>query len=379
VLRTFAPSDIIPRVKLSPAYRTLLSGEARGLGPACLRAILWALSVPYRLAVAFRNGLYESGLRAQLRVPRPVVSIGNLTTGGTGKTPAVEWVVRWFLERGARPAILSRGYGARAGRNDEALLLAARLPDVPHRQNPSRFRAALHALKQDGANVLVLDDGFQHRRLARFGDVVLVDATCPFGFGHLLPRGLLREPAAALRRADLVIVTRADLVEASELADLTGRLKRLAPEVPLATAVHRPSAAAAYPDGEPLDPAHLSGRRVGLFCSIGNPTAFRRTVEGLGANVVAAAEFPDHHWYTEADVAALLRADPRGAEVFVTTEKDAVKLDGLWPRDRRLLVLRVEMELVSGRGEVDRLFSEALQGARYDEAQEEENSPAETG
>jgi len=357
-------------VELSPRHRRLLSGEARGLRPACVRALLALLSIPYGLVVRVRNWLYDTGVRAERRVDRPVLCVGNLTTGGTGKTPAVEYIVRWFRERGARPAILSRGYRARDGRNDEARMLARHLPDVPHRRHPRRIRAALEAIKLDGANVLVLDDGFQHRRLARFANLVVVDATCPFGYGHLLPRGLLREPLAGLRRADAVLVTRCDLVPEATVQAIVERLRRLAPRAPVATSRHKPVSVAAHPDGVPEPVGVLSGKRAGLFCSIGNPAAFRSAVERLGAAVAWSAEFPDHHWYTAADVAGIVRAENRPVEVFVTTEKDAVKLGNLWPGNRRLMVLRVELELLSGEARLASLLAEALRAATYDEREE---------
>ena len=362
-------------MEISPGYRKILSGEARGPGAACLRCLLYGVSLLYGLVARARNFLYNNGVLPEHRVDKPVLCVGNITTGGTGKTPAVEYVVRWFAEREARPAIISRGYGARGGENDEALLLAAHLPGVPHRQNADRFRAAVEAMRLDDANVLVLDDGFQHRRLARFGNVVLIDATCPFGYGHFLPRGLLREPVSGLRRADVIVVTRSDLVDEGARTALTDRLRRVAPDVPVATSRHAPTAVTAFPDGDAREPSILAGKRLGLFCSIGNPGAFRRTVEDLGAAVEWACEFSDHHWYTPDDVARITRADNHAVDAFVTTEKDAVKLVGLrtgarapvWPKERKLLVLRVEMEMVSGEEGLARLFEEALRASKYGE------------
>ncbi|MFW6108058.1 MAG: tetraacyldisaccharide 4'-kinase [bacterium] len=362
-------------MEIDPQFRKWLSGDVRGARATVLRLALWLASIPYGLVVRIRNFLYNIGVLPEHRVDRPVIAVGNLTAGGTGKTPAVELVARWFLDHGARPAIISRGYGAADGRNDEALLLAARIPGVPHRQHKDRFQAAVAAMKLDGANALVLDDGFQHRRLARFGNVVLIDATCPFGYGHLLPRGLLREPRKGLRRADVIVVTRADQVGERELSGLLRRLDRLAPQPPKATAIHAPTAAVRFPGGDTAEPWVLEGKRLGLFCSIGNPDAFRRTVEQLGAGVEWAAEYPDHHWYSEADVAEICRAGGAAVELFVTTEKDAVKLGmvarageaPLWPADRTLWVLQVEMRLTSGEAGLTRLLEEALRAARYDE------------
>jgi tetraacyldisaccharide 4'-kinase len=182
-------------------YLRLLSGEARGLGPALERLGLRAASVPYELAVRLRNAAYERGWLPSERVPVPVVSVGNLTAGGTGKTPFVEYVARFYRNLNRRVAILSRGYGGASGCNDEARVLEQNLSDVPHLQGVDRVALARRAMSEWKSDVLVLDDGFQHRRLARDVEIVLIDATAPWGHGYLLPRGLLREPLSSLRRA----------------------------------------------------------------------------------------------------------------------------------------------------------------------------------
>ncbi len=165
------------------------------------RGALALAEIPYAAAVDWRNRRYDCGATVQ-RVGVPVVSVGNLTLGGTGKTPLVEWLARWFADRGVRVVLVSRGYGALPGQpNDEALELAQSLPQVPHLQNRDRVQAALEAIGELGAQLILLDDGFQHRRLARDLDLVLVDALEPFGFGHVFPRGTLREPLAGWRRA----------------------------------------------------------------------------------------------------------------------------------------------------------------------------------
>ncbi len=178
---------------LLPQYRQRSKIRADGrCRPWCVRVF----EVPYRLLVETRNRHYDRAADAAKRVPVPVVSVGNLTTGGTGKTPMVAWLARWFQQRGLRPVIVSRGYGSQNGQpNDEARELAEQLPDVPHLQDADRVRGAQQAIAQHGAQVILLDDGFQHRRLHRDLDIVLVDALQPFGSEHLLPRGLLRSPS----------------------------------------------------------------------------------------------------------------------------------------------------------------------------------------
>ncbi len=221
-------------------YKRLISGELRGLLPAAARACLRPLSWVYRAAVSVRNRAYELGLLPCYQAGVPVISVGNITAGGTGKTPMVEYLCRRLCTAGWRPAIVSRGYGARAGPNDEALLLAANLPAVPHVQEPDRVAGAREAIERHGCDIIVLDDGFQHRRLRRDLDLVLIDCTNPFGYGYLLPRGLLREPLAGLRRADAIVLTRAECLPPADLDQLRRQLERLAGNKPLLTASHRP-------------------------------------------------------------------------------------------------------------------------------------------
>jgi tetraacyldisaccharide 4'-kinase len=308
-------------------YLALVRGEKRGLWPALQRLALGAASLPYGVAVRARNFAYDSGLLRRHHAEVPVISVGNLTAGGTGKTPCVEYVARFYRQHDLRVAILSRGYGAEEGPNDEALVLEENLPDVPHLQGADRCRLAEAAVEELECEVLILDDGFQHRRLCRDLDLVLLDATDPWGSGHLLPRGLLREPPSSLRRANLVLLTRCDQVEAPSLERLKQRVARLAPAVPIVETIHHPE--------ELLDSAgergaidQLHGRPIAAFCGIGNPEAFRRTLISLGADLRDFRTFPDHHGYRREDVEDLrgwAGRLPRDGWV-VTTQKDLVKL-----------------------------------------------------
>ena len=299
------------------AYQALIRGERRGPLAAMARAGLRAASWPYGLAVWGRNRLFDRGWKAIHRAAVPVVGVGNLTLGGTGKTPCVEYVARFYRGLGVQVAIISRGYGAAAGRNDEAMVLEENLPDVPHLQDPDRAAAAERAVEELESELLVLDDGFQHRRLHRDLDIVLIDATRPPQRDYLFPRGTLREPAGGLKRAGAIVLTRCDQVGAEAVAATRDWLGRRFPGKPVATTEHRPVAADEF-----------RGKVVGAFCGIGNPAAFRRTLEDLGATVAAFRTFPDHHPYTRADVddlrawAGQLPADA----VVATTQKDWVKL-----------------------------------------------------
>ena len=308
-------------------FRSLVSGQWRGVVPTVLRAGLAAAERPYTWAVARRNRWYDAHPEAAVRVGVPVVSVGNITLGGTGKTPLVEWLVRWLSNRGVRPVIVSRGYGARRGQpNDEALELSQKLPGVTHVQNPDRVAAAREAISHHAAEAIVLDDAFQHRRIARDLDIVLLDALEPFGFERVFPRGTLREPLAGLRRADVVILSRANLVDPPAREEIRRRAAALSPAALWLEAAHRPLELVAR-DGRRALLAELRGRRVVAFCGIGNPAAFGRTLADCGVNTAATVPFPDHHAFGDTDLNHLARlAESHQADALVCTEKDLVKL-----------------------------------------------------
>jgi tetraacyldisaccharide 4'-kinase len=341
-------------------FRALVGGQRRGPWPALLRGGLRLASWPYGLAVRARNRMYDWGWREKYKAPVPVVSVGNLTVGGTGKTPCVEYVARLYRGCDRRVAVLSRGYGSERGRNDEAMVLEENLPDVPHLQGPDRAALAATAVEELESEVLVLDDGFQHRRLARDLDVVLLDATNPWGHGHLLPRGLLREPPVGLRRAGAVVLTRCDQVGGAERGRLRDEVARLNPRVPVAETVHKPVDLNNGATSAAL--TRLRGRPVSAFCGLGNPEAFRRTLCDLGADVVAFRPFPDHHAYNRADVDDLRAWARRQAAdgVVVTTQKDLVKLrlDDLGGRE--LWALRIRLHVEVGKDEFDHRLEQVL-------------------
>jgi len=293
----------------------------------------------YGLVTAARNALYDRGLLRARRVDVPVVSVGNLTAGGTGKTPFVVHLARALLRRGRRPGVLSRGFGARVAtavpggaRHDEALVYVRALPDVPHVGDPDRVRGASE-LARRGLDVVLLDDGFQHRRLARDLDLVLVDATRPWGLAapgagaaepvraHL-PRGLLRESPRGLARADAIVLTRTDQAGRERLEALRAELERRVPGKPVIETAHRVTAVT-DDEGWLLSPEALVGRTVDLVSGIGHPAAFEASVRETGATVRSHRRFPDHWAYTEADL------DGLGDVPVVTTTKDAEKLRSL--------------------------------------------------
>ncbi len=268
-------------------FRDLVSGRRQGFPAAALRGMLRLAEIPYTWVVRRRNRGFETGRRAAISVSVPVISVGNLTLGGTGKTPLVEWIARWFLQRDVQLALVSRGYGSNSGSaNDEARELAQKLPGVPHVQNPDRVAAAKMAIDQFGSQVIVLDDGFQHRRIARNLDIVLIDALEPFGFGHVFPRGTLREPVEGLQRADVVVLSRADMANAMSRQKIRDVVQKLAPRSVWAECQHAAVKLISV-DGiaEPI--SHLAGKSVAAFCGIGNPAGFRHTLEACGCDIAA--------------------------------------------------------------------------------------------
>ncbi len=326
-------------------FRQIISGEDKRLIARLVRPILAAVAAPYGLAVASRNRLYDTGALRTHRLNVPVVSIGNLTLGGTGKTPLVEFVCRWFLSRGRRPAILSRGYRGAGGRNDEARMLEANLPGVPHLQGKDRLGLARQAIAQFHPDVLVLDDGFQHRRLGRDLDIVLVDCTQPFGYDRLFPRGLLREPVANLGRADLIVLTRANHCSETELEVVRRTVRSASGDRPVVLAENRPIALRSV-DGRESPCAEIAGKSVAAFCGIGNPAAFWQTVRSLGCRLIGQRAFPDHHAYTAGNLHSLdewIRTI--GPEAVLTTQKDLVKLTARELGGRPLFAVRTAAAL----------------------------------
>ena len=327
----------------------IMSGGRRGAAAALARAGLRALAAAYGGAVRLRNRSYDRGWKRTYQAPVPVVSVGNVTTGGTGKTPLVAWLAAWFSDRGIRPALLSRGYRAMDGQtNDEKLVLDRLCPDVPHLQNADRVASAHAAVEQHGAQVLILDDGFQHRRLARDLDIVLIDALNPWGYGYLLPRGLLREPLSALGRADIIVLTRADQCEAQQRQAIRNVVARWRQEEQFVEVAYRPTLLIDAA-GATAAPSSVNDLPITAFCGIGNPQAFRQTLINEGYRIASFHIFPDHHHYSAADLEQLAKgAQDIRAAGLVTTEKDLVKIGRTELGGLPLWALRIAAQFFSG-------------------------------
>lgn len=322
-----------------------------------LRAALRPFSAAYGRVLETRARLYRSGALPSQRVGAPVISVGNLTFGGTGKTPFVEFLARRFLFEGRRPAVVSRGYGRRSKGvvvvsegegprvgpeegGDEPVAIARRVPGVAVVVGEARVDAARAAIDA-GADLILLDDGFQHLGLRRDVDLLLVDAADPFGGGRLPPDGRLREPLSALARADAFVFTRIDRGEPP--ADAVAEIARRNPRAPMFTARIR-STGLFDERGSPVASTQLAARRFVAVCGIANPGRFAHSIRELDLAAEEILTFPDHHAYRRRDLEAIRRAaDRSGGAWILTTEKDAVKLEGktLLP----VVTLRVEVEV----------------------------------
>ncbi len=322
------------------------------------RHLLLPLSPAYRGAVAARRIAFSRGWLRRARLAVPVISVGNLTFGGTGKTPTVIALVRDLVRMGRRPAILTRGYKRRGDNQvvvigpeprhtvfeagDEPLEMARQLPGVPVVVDADRERGGREAIRL-GAEVVVLDDGFQHLRLERDLDIVVIDAGDPWGGGHLPPLGRLREPVAAIRSADAVLVTKVPDDWRPVVAEIESVVDHVAPALQVFVARLRPARVRMAGEGW-CDPSVLSGQRVFAFAGLGRPQGFAVTLAEAGAELVDSRWFPDHHDYRDQDVREVVAAAQAANAVPVTTAKDAVKL----PADAEVWVVEAEMEPIEG-------------------------------
>lgn len=310
-------------------------------------------------------------LRA-IRLPVPVISVGNITLGGTGKTPLVEYLARYLQEKGKKGAILSRGYAAAIRQksgdsahnacNDEYLVFRENIPYIPNLLNKDRVTAGLEAIRDFQADCLLLDDGFQHLRLERDLDIVIVDALNPFGYNYLSPRGMLREPLDALKRADVIVLTHVDQCSQDTIDRVIDRLRKIAGHIPVVKTVHKPVCLETQ-QGLRLDVQGLAGKKVFAFCAIGNPVSLKKSIENLGAKVLGFRTFPDHHAYSLNDLKKLNEESQRlMPDAIITTQKDKVKIkndDVAWGIP--LWTLKMEIRILEGCGilesKIDAVFN----------------------
>jgi len=354
--------------------------QRRGKRAALLRGVLFALSKLFALVVKLRRKLYEFRLFRDRTLGVQVIAIGNLTVGGTGKTPVVEKFARELKDQGRNVAILSRGYRSRPAplhrrlldklllredrtpprvvsdgksllldsetAGDEPYMLASNLRDVVVLVDKDRVKAGLYAIEKFGCDTLLLDDGFQYWKLAgRRRDVVLIDCQQPFGNRHLLPRGTLREPPSHLARATDIFLTKAN----GNTEELRQLIRRYNPRAGIIECVHQPLYFEDVFTGERYDLALLRGQKVASLSGIAMPESFEQSLVQLGAELVATKRFADHHRFTQQEILnAINRAKKRQAAWIITTQKDAVRFPKLDRRDLPILFMRVEIKIIRG-------------------------------
>jgi len=352
-------------------YRKLILGQSRGLGAALLRFFLEAAAKPYAVIIALRNLAYSKSWLKVHTAGVPVINVGNITTGGTGKTPLVIWLCKFLQQKQIPCAVLTRGYKTTQNLKlktqnyvDEPAILTESCPQAKIIVNPNRVEAAAEAVGKFGAKVLIMDDGFQHRRLFRDLDIVAIDATCPFGYGKLLPAGLLREPVASLKHADAVVVTRCDQISESELNQIEKKLQLINPDIIIAKSIHNPIYAKSV-TGEEITIEQLKDKKIFAFCGIGNPDAFLNAIRNTDANLVGSKIYNDHYHYTSDCLADIYeQARFLKANLILTTQKDWTRTTPLTSakKDLPFAYLAVEIKFLTGEDKLKELIGETLAG-----------------
>ncbi|MBU4344891.1 MAG: tetraacyldisaccharide 4'-kinase [Desulfobacteraceae bacterium] len=360
---------------MTDKIRTKIKSIMTGKDKTCffsMGSFLFIISLAYGYAVKLREFCYKIGIVKSKRLLCAVISIGNITVGGTGKTPMTIKVAQIIRRLGYKVAIISRGYKGGAEKTggivsnghtilmesdkagDEPFMMASKLKDIPVVVGQNRYKAGWLAIKEFDPDVIVLDDAFQHLNLKRDIDIVLLDCEHPFGNAHLLPRGILREPISALKRSDAFVLTRFDSVSDYIRQAAVDKIESLAPGRPVFKPFHVPNLYKPANDKKSMPgiklqnfaPGLLYGRRVVAFSGLAGNSDFRRTVESLKCDLIDFFEFPDHHKYTEMDLQAIIQSSINAqAEFILTTEKDYVRISGetLWPVE--IVVVGIELSL----------------------------------
>jgi tetraacyldisaccharide 4'-kinase len=335
----------------------LVTGKIKGLPGIFLRGCLFVLSLVYGLAVVILAGFYR--LRP-MRFNAKVISVGNITLGGTGKTTLVEYLCAKLSLAGNKIAVLSRGYkrdcrrpGAQ-GLGDEPAMLQKNLPQVSVVVDKNRIKAAQTAIRDYSADTLILDDGLQQWKIFKDLEIVTIDAQNPFGNYRMLPAGFLREPLSALKRADIFVLTQ--VCPNQDLGDLTAKLKRINSQALVVESKHEPEGFSRLDQADELiDLGFLKGKPVAIFSGIGNPEGFQNCIRGLGIRVVKYFKFADHHDYTQADILRIVKeAKENNLEAIITTQKDAVKIRELEVKGAGILVLKIKLTITKNEAEFHR-------------------------
>jgi len=377
--------------KLEQFFLEVIREKRHDAAGTFLKAILFLASRIYQRAVMFRLWMYDNRVIRNRAIGCLVVSIGNVTCGGTGKTPVVEVFARSLSQKGRRVAVLSRGYRSRDrsllsklqkkfsskkmevpprvvsdGQNllldsvragDEPFMLASNLKNVAVLVDKDRVKSGLYAIEEFGTDTLILDDGFQYLNLKAHINILLVDSTAPFDNHHVLPRGLLREPIRSIRRADYIFLTKSD--GSHKLRHLKAFLRRQNHHAEIIECCHKPQYLEdVYQKGSRLPLEYLKGKKVASISAIANPGSFNAFLSELGSDIVEEIHYADHHRYRQQEMIDFINAaKAAGADLIMTTEKDAVRMPRLDRRDIPILFLRVQIDILSGQENFDQCIS----------------------
>ncbi len=370
------------REKIEKYYLKVLAGKKNGFSAWGFKIFIWGLSLIYLVAIQLRFLLYRLRIFRSRSVTAWVISVGNITLGGTGKTPVVERLAHLLHSRGRKVAIVSRGYRRKRGprwhrlkeklrgapttrvvsdgnnillnsrvAGDEPYMLASNLEGVPVVINRNRLKGALYAIRRFKADTIILDDGLQHLALKRDLDIVLIDAGRPFGNGHLFPRGILREPRRNLSRADLLLITKA-VPDGQE--KLKEELRRYNQRAEILECRHNPIYLYDVRTSLKASLDFIRGMKAATLAGIADPGGFEEMLTGLGVQVIHSRRFADHHIYSQQELIDVLnKATRRGAEILLTTEKDAVRFPRLPRGTIPVFCLRVRIDSVAEGSDFD--------------------------
>lgn len=345
--------------------KRIVEGKEEDALATIVKTFLWIGSFVYWCAILIRSALYHFNILPSHRFKQKVISVGNITVGGVGKTPLVEYLAQFLIKKPKKAVILMRGYMSRPGeKSDEEILLKNNLPRAKVLTGKNRIQTALDYLKENQADVFILDDGFQHYQIKRDLDIVVIDSTNPWGEGFLLPAGILRERLTALHRAHIVVLSKTDLGQ-NNILSIRQKVNEINPKCLIVEAVHQPLHLVDIHIQTSIDLSFIQGKNICVLSAIGAPESFEDLLKTLGATIEESYQFMDHHSFSKKDIENVIQfCKAYEIKTIVTTQKDAVKLEKILNElksDIQFLYLAIQLKITKGeeefRGRINFLFT----------------------